>query len=39
LEQVGEGEAAGAAYRRAAELTLSVPERRYLLDRAARVAE
>jgi RNA polymerase sigma factor (sigma-70 family) len=39
LEQAGEGEAAGAAYRRAAELTLSVPERRYLLDRAARVAE
>jgi predicted RNA polymerase sigma factor len=39
LEQAGEGEAARAAYRRAAELTLSVPERRYLLDRAARVAE
>jgi predicted RNA polymerase sigma factor len=39
LEQAGEGEAAGAAYRRAAEQTLSVPERRYLLDRAARVAE
>ena len=35
LEQAGEGEAARAAYRRAAELTLSVPERRYLLDRAA----
>ena len=39
LEQAGEGEAARAAYRRAAELTLSVPERQYLLDRAARVAE
>jgi predicted RNA polymerase sigma factor len=36
LEEAGEREAARACYRRAAELTLSLPERRYLLDRAAR---
>jgi RNA polymerase sigma factor (sigma-70 family) len=39
LEQAGDPHAARAAYQRAAELTLSAPERRYLLDRAARVAE
>ena len=36
LEQAGDGDAARACYRRAAELTLSVPERQYLLARAAR---
>jgi RNA polymerase sigma factor (sigma-70 family) len=36
LEQAGDRDAARACYRRAAELTLSVPERQYLLDRAAR---
>jgi predicted RNA polymerase sigma factor len=36
LDQAGEREAARAEYRRAAGLTLSVPERQYLLDRAAR---
>jgi RNA polymerase sigma factor (sigma-70 family) len=36
LEEAGDREAARACYRRAAELTLSLPERRYLLDRAAR---
>jgi predicted RNA polymerase sigma factor len=36
LEQAGEAQAARAEYWRAAELTLSVPEREYLLDRAAR---
>lgn len=36
LDQAGDREAAGAEYRRAAALTLSVPERQYLLDRAAR---
>jgi RNA polymerase sigma factor (sigma-70 family) len=36
LEEAGERAAARAVYRRAAELTLSVPERQYLLDRAAR---
>ena len=36
LEQAGDRDAARACYRRAAELTLSVPERRYLLARAAR---
>jgi predicted RNA polymerase sigma factor len=34
LEQGGEPEAAAAAYRRAAQLTLSIPERRYLAARA-----
>ena len=34
LEQARESEAAAAAYRRAAQLTLSVPERRYLEARA-----
>jgi predicted RNA polymerase sigma factor len=34
LEQAGEPEAAAAAYRRAAQLTLSIPERRYLEARA-----
>ena len=37
LERAGEPEAAAAAYRTAAERTLSLPERRYLLERAARV--
>ena len=36
LEMAGEGEAAREAYRRAARLTLSEPERRYLEKRAAR---
>ena len=36
LEQAGDRDAARACYRRAAELTLSVPERQYLLARAAR---
>jgi predicted RNA polymerase sigma factor len=36
LEEAGDRGAARACYRRAAELTLSLPERRYLLDRAAR---
>ncbi len=36
LEQTGDRPGARAQYRRAAELTLSVPEREYLLDRAAR---
>jgi len=36
LEQAGDRDAARACYRRAAELTLSVPERQYLLTRAAR---
>jgi RNA polymerase sigma factor (sigma-70 family) len=35
LEEAGDRAAARACYRRAAELTLSLPERRYLLDRAA----
>jgi predicted RNA polymerase sigma factor len=39
LERAGDPRAARAAYRRAAELTLSVPERRYLLARADRIAE
>jgi RNA polymerase sigma factor (sigma-70 family) len=34
LEQAGQSEAAAAAYRRAAQLTLSIPERRYLAARA-----
>jgi RNA polymerase sigma factor (sigma-70 family) len=34
LEQAGEPDAAAAAYRRAARLTLSIPERRYLEARA-----
>ena len=36
LEQAGDRDAARACYRRAAELTMSVPERQYLLARAAR---
>jgi predicted RNA polymerase sigma factor len=36
LEEAGDREAARACYRRAAELTLSLPERDYLLARAAR---
>ncbi len=36
LEQVGRRDAARAHYQRAAQRTLSVPERRYLLDRAVR---
>ena len=36
LEEAGDRAAARACYRRAAEVTLSLPERRYLLDRAAR---
>ena len=36
MEQAGDRPGARAQYRRAAELTLSVPERAYLLDRAAR---
>ena len=36
LEQAGDRDGARACYRRAAELTLSVPERQYLLARAAR---
>ncbi len=36
LEQEGDRQGARAQYRRAAGLTLSVPEREYLLDRAAR---
>jgi predicted RNA polymerase sigma factor len=36
LEQAGDRPGARAQYRRAAELTLSIPERAYLLDRAAR---
>jgi predicted RNA polymerase sigma factor len=36
LEEAGDREAARACYRRAAELTLSLPERDYLLTRAAR---
>jgi predicted RNA polymerase sigma factor len=36
LEEAGDRAAARACYRRAAELTLSLPERRDLLDRAAR---
>ena len=36
LEQAGDRDAARVCYRRAAELTLSVPERQYLLARAAR---
>ncbi|MFJ6482421.1 MULTISPECIES: RNA polymerase sigma factor [unclassified Streptomyces] len=39
LERAGERAAARAAYAKAAGLTLSVPERRYLLLRAARLAE
>ncbi|GGS22554.1 hypothetical protein Snoj_23790 [Streptomyces nojiriensis] len=39
LEMAGERAAARAAYAKAAGLTLSVPERRYLLFRAARLAE
>ena len=38
LEMAGEPEAARAAYRTAARLTLSLPERRYLESRAARLA-
>ena len=38
-ERADEGEAAGAEYRRAAELTNSVPERDYLTMRAARPAQ
>ncbi|GAA4003174.1 sigma factor-like helix-turn-helix DNA-binding protein [Allokutzneria multivorans] len=38
LEQAGEHEAALACYRRAAELTESEPERRYLDDRIARIS-
>ncbi|WP_326808884.1 RNA polymerase sigma factor [Streptomyces sp. NBC_01775] len=37
LERAGDREAARAAYSAAAELTLSLPERRYLLARAARL--
>jgi len=36
LELAGDRDGARACYRRAAELTLSVPERQYLLARAAR---
>ena len=36
LEEAGDRAAARACYRRAAEVTLSLPERRYLLDRAFR---
>ncbi|WUO93908.1 sigma-70 family RNA polymerase sigma factor [Streptomyces sp. NBC_00273] len=39
LEMAGEKAAARAAYAKAAGLTLSVPERRYLLFRAARLAQ
>ncbi|MFD7928452.1 RNA polymerase sigma factor [Streptomyces sp. NPDC059742] len=39
LEMAGEKAAARAAYAKAAALTLSVPERRYLLFRAARLAQ
>jgi predicted RNA polymerase sigma factor len=38
LEEADRGAEAEAAYRRAARLTTSLPERRYLEDRAARVA-
>ncbi|MEU8568426.1 sigma-70 family RNA polymerase sigma factor [Streptomyces pathocidini] len=38
LEMAGDREAALAAYQRAADRTLSLPERRYLLGRAARLA-
>jgi predicted RNA polymerase sigma factor len=37
LEQAGEREAARAAYQRAARMTLSLPEQRYLTLRAARL--
>ncbi|MFJ9547729.1 RNA polymerase sigma factor [Streptomyces erythrochromogenes] len=39
LEMAGDRAAAHAAYAKAAGLTLSTPERRYLLSRAARIAE
>jgi RNA polymerase sigma factor (sigma-70 family) len=39
LEMAGDAEAALAEYREAAALTTSLPERRYLLDRAARLSE
>ncbi|MEU9027192.1 sigma-70 family RNA polymerase sigma factor [Streptomyces sp. NPDC048383] len=39
LERAGDTVAARAAYTRAAELTLSLPERRYLRSRAARLGE
>jgi RNA polymerase sigma factor (sigma-70 family) len=39
LELAGEGQAAHAEYRRAAELTASLPEQRYLTRRAARLAD
>ncbi|WP_405420439.1 RNA polymerase sigma factor [Streptomyces erythrochromogenes] len=39
LETAGDRAAARAAYAKAASLTLSTPERRYLLSRAARIAE
>ncbi|WP_405452951.1 RNA polymerase sigma factor [Streptomyces erythrochromogenes] len=39
LEMAGDRAAARAAYAKAAGLTLSTPERRYLLSRAARIAE
>ncbi|MFF9978201.1 RNA polymerase sigma factor [Streptomyces erythrochromogenes] len=39
LETAGDRAAARAAYAKAAGLTLSTPERRYLLSRAARIAE
>ena len=39
LELAGDGRAAHAEYRRAAELTASLPEQRYLTRRAARLAD
>jgi predicted RNA polymerase sigma factor len=39
LELTGDTDAAEAAYRRAARLTRSVPEQRYLLLRAAKLGE
>ncbi|MEU7607555.1 RNA polymerase sigma factor, partial [Streptomyces sp. NPDC041003] len=39
LEMAGDRAAARAAYAKAAGLTLSLPERRYLQSRAARIAE
>jgi predicted RNA polymerase sigma factor len=38
LELAGDGRAARGEYRRAAELTASLPEQRYLIRRAARLA-
>lgn len=39
LEMAGDHEAAWSGYRAAARLTTSVPEQRYLQDRAARLAQ